>query len=87
MLQFAQFDMAKFLLIKPANYLLGKNFNLRADIHIKASISAHVPWNIKGNISVINWQAETNWPTSQKFLTILGEDQSQMKVTYKVHKD
>ena len=45
MLQFAQCDMAKCLLINPANRLFGEHFNLqvdmRADIRIRASISAH----------------------------------------------
>ena len=40
--------MAKCLLINPANRLFVEHFNLRADmradIRIRAGISAHVPW-------------------------------------------
>ena len=48
--------MAEFLLINPAYRLFGEHFNLRfdmrADIHIRASISAHMPWKIKmANVS------------------------------------
>ena len=48
-LQFAQYETTKFLLIKPANPLLGENFSLwadmQADICIRTSISANMPSN------------------------------------------
>ena len=44
--------MAEILLINPANRLFGKHFNLRDDIHIRASISDHMPWKTKmANVS------------------------------------
>ena len=47
MLQFAQCEKAKCLLINPANRLFGEHFNLRADmqadIRTRASTSAHEP--------------------------------------------
>ena len=84
--------MAKFLLINPANHLFGENFNLQgdmqADIHIKASISAHMPYNVINNINV----TESKWPTLSTPLMLFAEilvwfDQNGTKVTRKVHKD
>ena len=62
MLQYAQYDMAKFLLINPANSLFGKNFKLRADmragIRIGSSINAHMPWKVIDEVNV----TESKWP-------------------------
>ena len=85
MLQYAQY-MFKFRSIKSANRLFGEHFNLqadmRADIRIRASISAHVPWNVIDNADI----TESKWPTcSWRFRHSLH--QSRIKVTRKVHKD
>ena len=65
--------MSKFVLIKPANHLLGKNFNFQSDM--QADIRAS-----------INCQAESKWQTSQPYLMLILEistllDQNRMKVT------
>ena len=65
--------MAICLLINPANRFFGKHFNLQADIHTRASFSAHMPWNILDNVDVTK---------SNKF-----GDQSRRNRTQNVHKD
>ena len=65
--------MSKLLLINPANHLFGKKFNLcadvRADTHIRASISTHVPWNVIDNNITHKKMSEMTGNMIMKLLT------------------